>query len=235
MTLEDERGDEVTSARTNEPALVDLVDVLLRDGAVLHADVIITVADVPLVGIELRAMLSGMETMTDYGQLVEWDESLRERGGEPGIGDDEVPGAVTRIPDPNDPMAEDEGRSVGVGDAPDPEVPIDDDGLIGDDGDDEFHPPVGERPDPTNPLTDEEPLDDVLDTETETTMTDEDTDTETDEDEQTQYGGGSTPDPEVEGEDHEEADADENDTDSDADTDTEDDGDSDSDTDANGE
>lgn len=224
MTLEDERGEAVTSPRTNEPALVDLVDVLLRDGAVLHADVIITVADVPLVGIELRAMLSGMETMTDYGQLVEWDESLRERGGEPGIGDDEVPGAATRIPDPDDPMAEDEGRSVGVGGAPDPEVPIDDE-VVGDDSDDELHPPVGERPDPTNPLTDEKPLDDVLDTETEKPMTDEDTDTDTDEGEQTQYGGGSTSDPEVEGEDHEEADADENDADAedgDSDTDADD-------------
>ncbi|WP_254545008.1 gas vesicle protein GvpM [Halomarina pelagica] len=62
-----------------DDALVDLLDVLLRDGAVLQADVIISVADVPLVGLKLRAALAGMETMAEHGMFVEWDERIRER------------------------------------------------------------------------------------------------------------------------------------------------------------
>ncbi|WP_254863322.1 gas vesicle protein GvpM [Halovivax gelatinilyticus] len=62
---------------TEHDALVDLVDVLLRDGAVLRADVIITVADVPLVGLSLSAAIAGMETMNRYGMFEEWDGSKR--------------------------------------------------------------------------------------------------------------------------------------------------------------
>ena len=62
---------------TDNAALVDLVDVLLRDGAVLRADVIITVADVPLVGLSLSAAIAGMETMNDYGMFEEWDGRKR--------------------------------------------------------------------------------------------------------------------------------------------------------------
>ncbi|MFC6835438.1 gas vesicle protein GvpM [Halomarina ordinaria] len=65
--------------RDTDDALVDLVDVLLRDGAVLQADVIISVADVPLLGVKLRAALAGIETMAEYGMFVEWDERIRER------------------------------------------------------------------------------------------------------------------------------------------------------------
>ncbi|WP_255167822.1 gas vesicle protein GvpM [Natrononativus amylolyticus] len=57
--------------------LVDLLDVILRDGAVLRADVIISVADIPLVGLKLTAALAGMETMTDYGLFEEWDTERR--------------------------------------------------------------------------------------------------------------------------------------------------------------
>jgi len=60
-----------------DDSLVDLVDVLLRDGAVLRADVIISVADVPLVGITLSAAIAGMATMNEYGLLEEWDGSKR--------------------------------------------------------------------------------------------------------------------------------------------------------------
>jgi Gas vesicle protein. len=62
-----------------EHAVVDLVDVLLREGAVLRADVVVTVADVPLVGINLHAVVAGMATMTDYGMLEDLDERVRSR------------------------------------------------------------------------------------------------------------------------------------------------------------
>lgn len=59
--------------------LAEFVDVLLRDGAVLDADVVVSVADVPLVGIRLRAAVAGVSTMTEYGLFEEWDDAVRER------------------------------------------------------------------------------------------------------------------------------------------------------------
>ena len=59
--------------------LAEFIDVLLRDGAVVDADVVVTVADVPLVGIKLRAAIAGMTTMTDYGMFEEWDATQRGR------------------------------------------------------------------------------------------------------------------------------------------------------------
>ena len=66
---------------SDDDAVVDLVDVLLRDGAVLDADVVVTVADIPLIGIKLRAAIAGMTTMTDYGLFEDWDERIREEQG----------------------------------------------------------------------------------------------------------------------------------------------------------
>ncbi|WP_071391206.1 gas vesicle protein GvpM [Haloprofundus marisrubri] len=65
--------------RRDDDAVVDLVDVLLTKGAMIQADLVITVADIPLVGVQLRAALAGMETMLEYGLLTEWDEKTRER------------------------------------------------------------------------------------------------------------------------------------------------------------
>jgi hypothetical protein len=65
--------------RDTNDAVVDLVDVILRDGAVVEADVIITVADIPLIGLKLRAALAGMTTMTEYGLFEEWDAVQRRR------------------------------------------------------------------------------------------------------------------------------------------------------------
>jgi len=63
--------------RKDDEAFVDVLDVLLRDGAVLRADVIVSVAEIPLVGIKLTAAIAGMETMTEYGLFEEWDTSRR--------------------------------------------------------------------------------------------------------------------------------------------------------------
>lgn len=57
--------------------IVEFVDVLLREGIVIQADVIVTVADIPLVGISLRAAIAGMTTMTDYGMFEDWDAAHR--------------------------------------------------------------------------------------------------------------------------------------------------------------
>jgi hypothetical protein len=65
-------------SRSDEDAVVDLLDVILEEGVVLQADVIISVADIPLVGLQLRAALAGLDTMTDYGLLTDWDAAHRE-------------------------------------------------------------------------------------------------------------------------------------------------------------
>jgi len=57
--------------------LVDLLDRVLDKGLVIQADVIISVAGVPLIGLNLRAALAGMETMLQYGMLTGWDEQIR--------------------------------------------------------------------------------------------------------------------------------------------------------------
>ena len=61
-------------------AVVDLVDVLLADGAVLAADVVITVADVPLVGVQARVLLAGMTRLSEEGIFDTWDREIRDRG-----------------------------------------------------------------------------------------------------------------------------------------------------------
>jgi len=60
-----------------QATLVDLLDRVLDRGLVINADIVITLAGVPLIGINLRAALAGMETMTKYGLLREWDQSIR--------------------------------------------------------------------------------------------------------------------------------------------------------------
>lgn len=64
----------------SDDAVVDLLDVVVREGVVVQADVVVTVADVPLVGIDLRAAVAGMTRMTEYGLL---DERHRDRDEEP--------------------------------------------------------------------------------------------------------------------------------------------------------
>lgn len=59
--------------RRDGDAVVDLLDVLLEDGVVVQADVVVTVADVPLVGISLRAAVAGMTTMREYGYFEDLD------------------------------------------------------------------------------------------------------------------------------------------------------------------
>ncbi|MFE5396171.1 gas vesicle protein [Streptomyces sp. NPDC056568] len=64
---------------TREPrvTLDDLVEVLLDKGAVLHLDLIVAVADIPLIGVSVRAAIAGMETMLEYGMMRNWDEATR--------------------------------------------------------------------------------------------------------------------------------------------------------------
>jgi hypothetical protein len=64
---------------TRDPrvTLDDLLEVLLNKGAVLHLDLIVAVADIPLIGVSLRAAVAGMETMLEHGMMRHWDEETR--------------------------------------------------------------------------------------------------------------------------------------------------------------
>ncbi len=57
--------------------LVDLLDRVLDKGLIIQADIIVSVAGVPLIGVNLRAALAGMETMLRYGVMRDWDERTR--------------------------------------------------------------------------------------------------------------------------------------------------------------
>jgi hypothetical protein len=57
--------------------LVDLLDRIFDKGIVLYADVIISVAGIPLIGVNLRAVLAGMETMLEYGVMQDMDVKTR--------------------------------------------------------------------------------------------------------------------------------------------------------------
>jgi hypothetical protein len=72
----------VEPVRDTHATLVDLLDRILDKGLVIYADVIVSVAGIPLIGVNLRAALAGMETMLKYGVMVDWDEKSRawERG-----------------------------------------------------------------------------------------------------------------------------------------------------------
>lgn len=63
--------------RDAHATLVDLLDRVLDKGLVLDADIIIGVAGIPLLGVKLRAILAGMETMLKYGIWEDWDKAQR--------------------------------------------------------------------------------------------------------------------------------------------------------------
>jgi len=57
--------------------LVDLLDRVFDKGVVIYADIIISVAGIPLIGVNLRAALAGMETMLEYGVMQDMDVKSR--------------------------------------------------------------------------------------------------------------------------------------------------------------
>ena len=62
---------------TRNNAFVDLLDRMLVKGVILHADLVISVSGVPLIGVNLKAAIAGMTTMLDYGMMEAWDEKIR--------------------------------------------------------------------------------------------------------------------------------------------------------------
>ena len=52
--------------------IVELIDRTLNKGVILNADLIITVADVPLLAANLKLALASVETMLKYGVMNDW-------------------------------------------------------------------------------------------------------------------------------------------------------------------
>jgi hypothetical protein len=55
--------------RQGRATLVDLLDRVLDKGLLIHADVIISLAGVPLIAVNLRAAVASVETMLEYGLM----------------------------------------------------------------------------------------------------------------------------------------------------------------------
>jgi hypothetical protein len=65
------------ATRDHQATLVDLLDRVLDKGLVLHADVIISVSGIPLIGLKLSAILASVDTMIQYGIWADWDCAIR--------------------------------------------------------------------------------------------------------------------------------------------------------------
>ena len=57
--------------------LVDLLDRVLDRGLFLRADLVISLAGIPLIGATLSVAVAGTETLLKYGILSDWDEAMR--------------------------------------------------------------------------------------------------------------------------------------------------------------
>jgi len=57
--------------------LVDLLDRVLDKGLFLRADLVISLAGIPLIGATLSLAVAGTQTMLKYGVLSDWDEAIR--------------------------------------------------------------------------------------------------------------------------------------------------------------
>jgi hypothetical protein len=58
-------------------SLVELLNRLVTDGVIINADIIISVAGIPLVGVKLNAAAASIETMIKYGLFEELDKNTR--------------------------------------------------------------------------------------------------------------------------------------------------------------
>ena len=57
--------------------IVDLLDRVLDRGLFLRADLVISLAGIPLIGATLSVAVAGTETLMKYGILSDWDEAIR--------------------------------------------------------------------------------------------------------------------------------------------------------------
>ncbi|MBI5886764.1 MAG: gas vesicle protein [Deltaproteobacteria bacterium] len=66
-------------ARQIDYNLTEVLDRLLDKGMVINAELVISVAGIPLIGVTLTAAVAGMDTMLAYGVMEDMDRRVRER------------------------------------------------------------------------------------------------------------------------------------------------------------
>jgi len=66
--------------RGSKCTLVDLLDRILDKGVIISADLVISISDIPLIGVNLRAAIAGMDTMVKYGMMEDLDKEIRAWG-----------------------------------------------------------------------------------------------------------------------------------------------------------
>jgi hypothetical protein len=60
----------------------DLLERILEKGVMLRLDLIISVADIPLVGLQAQLAIASIETMNAYGMMADWDTQRRKSSPE---------------------------------------------------------------------------------------------------------------------------------------------------------
>jgi len=68
---------ELPEAYVGRATLSDLLDRILDKGLFLRADLVISVAGIPLIGVTLNAAVAGIETLIEYGIMSDWDAASR--------------------------------------------------------------------------------------------------------------------------------------------------------------
>ncbi len=68
---------ELPNAYNRQATITDLLDRVLDKGLYLRADLVISVAGIPLIGVTLSAAVAGIETLREYGIVSDWDEAIR--------------------------------------------------------------------------------------------------------------------------------------------------------------
>lgn len=63
---------EMEPLRDTRVTLVDLLDRALEKGLLINADLVISVAGVPLIGVKLSAAIASVETLLKYGIMGAW-------------------------------------------------------------------------------------------------------------------------------------------------------------------
>jgi hypothetical protein len=58
--------------RERKATLVDFLDRVLDKGLIINADLIISLANIPLIAVNLRAAIASVETMLKYGQMTDF-------------------------------------------------------------------------------------------------------------------------------------------------------------------
>lgn len=82
------------ASRAASGSLVELLDRVLEKGLVIHADLVVSLAGVPLVAVNLRAAIASIETSLRYGMMPE-------QMAEPSPGEAHIPAVAGGQNDPS--------------------------------------------------------------------------------------------------------------------------------------